>query len=72
MTESKKRIAVTMKMDPDLWEVVGRISSEMGFTRSGFVEFLIRNMALAESTTLPDLMGDMLTEIIGNKKKKKK
>jgi len=72
MAEKKKKVTVNMKMDPDLWAEVGRISGEMGFTRSGFVEFLIRNMALAESTPLPGLMEEMLTDLITEKKKRKK
>lgn len=72
MAEKKKKITITMKMDPALWEQIGKVAYEMGFTKSGFVEMTMKNMIKSEKTPLPQLMEEMFTEIVEKTKAKKK
>ncbi len=59
MTE-KKRTKINLSMTKDAVAMLKEISSSMGMTQSGFVEFMVRQVARADKVP----MGQMVQETL--------
>lgn len=68
----KPKVNVHIKIDEELWQQAQPVIQEMGFTQSGFIEMMLRQFLKAETSTLSELIGDVLKEALQAQQRKKK
>lgn len=65
----KARVMVVI--DRGILEKTDKVASELGFSRSGLVEMLLKNMIKADSTPFASLIEDAMKDIFQVKRPKK-
>ena len=68
----KEKVHVHMKIDKEVWEKTQEVMREMGYTQSGFVEMLFRQMIKAETSPLGDIIEGILSDLLEKKTTSKK
>ena len=68
----REKVHVHVKIDKEVWRRTQEIIEEMGYSQSGFVEMLFRQMIKAETSPLGDLIEGLLNDLFEKKKTKEK
>lgn len=68
----REKVSVHVKIDKEVWKRTQEIIDEMGFTNSGFVEMLFRQMIKAETSPLGDMIEGILKDLFDRKIASKK
>lgn len=69
--KTPEKVHVHVKIDADVWRKTEKVIKEMGFSRSGFVEMMLKRFIQAETAHLGDLIEDILKDVLGAKMGKK-
>lgn len=70
--EKKKKVNVHLKLDADVWKSALVVIDEMGFSNSGFVEFMLKQFIQAETVPFGQVVGDVFKSLVDAQVKRKK
>jgi antitoxin component of RelBE/YafQ-DinJ toxin-antitoxin module len=68
----RKAVQVNLTLDEELWEKACVVIDEMGFSKSGFVEFMLKQFMESDTKPFGKLIGDVFTTLVEQQKKPKK
>lgn len=68
----RKAVQVNLTLDEELWARACAVIHEMGFSNSGFMEFMLRQFMESDTKPFGKLIGDVFTTLVEQQKKPKK
>ncbi|HOP31578.1 MAG TPA: type II toxin-antitoxin system RelB/DinJ family antitoxin [Spirochaetota bacterium] len=70
--KKRKKVSVHLKIDEEVWENTKAVMEEMGYSHSGFVEMMCKQVIKAETSPLGDLIEGIVKDVLDKRMASKK
>ena len=70
MEKESPKIRTTIKVEKEVWEQIGPILREIGYTKSAFINMMFKMVIQGQTRSYRDMMSDMVGEMMEQVPKK--